>query len=115
MPTLILRNGEGRDLAFLLISGDSPLAEGGATRDCLFMQLPLPGVPAEAAFFAERKHVEFMANVRSTAQEVIIEFEAGPGARFCAALSTGGNGRWRAEQESVPSLEGLCALLASKS
>lgn len=94
MPTIVLKDGEGSDVGFLLVAGDEPLPSGPRQRDVVFMRLPLPSSSPLAAFLEGHKHSEFSAHVQQPAEGFSLSFEVAPALKVTVEVTMSGEGTW---------------------
>jgi hypothetical protein len=93
MPTVVLRDGELRDVGFLLGAGGKPIFALGQ-RDVLLMSLPSQNNSPAAEFIRQNKHVEFPAFVTADNTGSIIDFAVATGARVKVSFRLKGAGTW---------------------
>jgi hypothetical protein len=93
MPTVVLRDHEGRDQGFLLIAGHAAVFAAD-TRDVVFMALPSPAASSIATFLQEFRHVEFKAHMTGADAGRRIAFAVAPDLSFLASLDATGMGSW---------------------
>jgi hypothetical protein len=106
MSTIVLRDGESKDVGFLLIAGSEPISAAG-TRDVIFMASLLPSPSTLGTFVRDHKHVEFACNVSQSHLGHELSFRVIPGVSFRMHIEGSGAGNW-----SIGSLgSGSCQLL----